>query len=595
MIKDIFFSFVEISAAASLLILALILFSPLINRRYAAKWKYWIWLFLTIRLLIPYNEISIPIFSWDILSRVHFSASTKEIKSALVQDPTTQSFSSQTDSTAPFAELISSGGVVVEIPRQITAPIMDHKGNHLGVTWMDIIVSIWLLGAASVIAVYLFSYIRYRRILMREGHPWKETLLWKEKLPWKKNSPQKERSHPNSIVTLLTKLKAELHMIRNVTVVEYVGAKSPMIVGFLRPVLVLPEDMWNLEADISEKEETAFILKHELIHLKRHDAFVKWMLAITCALHWFNPIIWIMQKNAAIDMELSCDELVVQGKAFSVRKAYTETLLSTLHKNQSPKVLLTTQFYGGKEVMKKRFLNILKGSGRKKGILSQIVIILLTFSMSTLISCTLAAATLPVDYGIDLKADFDGDGKEDRIVVIDSMMGDYFHTQLNTWFSNGTWNQKVYEGAFSSYAVVGDLSGNGQADVLLLRYDTDNPFGAVNISVLRYEEGNLAEYPSQIAESQDISDFAESFLIGATIVEKQNKNYLRLIIPVDIINEETVKCMDLSWQKDGWRVEQSRLITNYYTDGYHHSLLENTYEELRSLNTASAQSGINPL
>lgn len=349
MIKDIFFSFVEISAAASLLILALILFSPLINRRYAAKWKYWIWLFLTIRLLIPYNEISIPIFSWDILSRVHFSASTKEIKSALVQDPTTQSFSSQTDSTAPFAELISSGGVVVEIPRQITAPIMDHKGNHLGVTWMDIIVSIWLLGAASVIAVYLFSYIRYRRILMREGHPWKETLLWKEKLPWKKNSPQKERSHPNSIVTLLTKLKAELHMRRNVTVVEYVGAKSPMIVGFLRPVLVLPEDMWNLEADISEKEETAFILKHELIHLKRHDAFVKWMLAITCALHWFNPIIWIMQKNAAIDMELSCDELVVQGKAFSVRKAYTETLLSTLHKNQSPKVLLTTQFYGGKE------------------------------------------------------------------------------------------------------------------------------------------------------------------------------------------------------------------------------------------------------
>lgn len=73
-----------------------------------------------------------------------------------------------------------------------------------------------------------------------------------------------------------------------------------MIIGFIKPVLVLPEEQYS-------SEELFFILKHELIHLKRGDVYFKLLFVTANTVRWFNPLIWIMQKEAAIDMELSCD------------------------------------------------------------------------------------------------------------------------------------------------------------------------------------------------------------------------------------------------------------------------------------------------
>lgn len=59
------------------------------------------------------------------------------------------------------------------------------------------------------------------------------------------------------------------------------------------------------------------------------------------AVHWFNPLVWIMQKEAEVDIELSCDEKVTQGADYAARRAYTETLLSALHKQKARKTVLS--------------------------------------------------------------------------------------------------------------------------------------------------------------------------------------------------------------------------------------------------------------
>lgn len=119
-------------------------------------------------------------------------------------------------------------------------------------------------------------------------------------------------------------LKRELQIRSSVCVVAYSGASSPMMTGFLRPVVILPDVHYD-------GEKLYFILKHELIHWKRKDVSVKLLLAAANAVHWFNPLIWVMRKEAVIDMELSCDERVTQDAGYAVRKAYTETLLSVIH------------------------------------------------------------------------------------------------------------------------------------------------------------------------------------------------------------------------------------------------------------------------
>ena len=111
------------------------------------------------------------------------------------------------------------------------------------------------------------------------------------------------------------KIKRELHIRHTIPLIEFSGAASPMVLGFFRPVLVLPE------GEYSEKE-LYFILKHELVHVKRGDVYWKLLFMTVNGVHWFNPLIWIMQKEAAMDMELSCDERVTQGAG--LEKALSE-------------------------------------------------------------------------------------------------------------------------------------------------------------------------------------------------------------------------------------------------------------------------------
>ena len=107
-------------------------------------------------------------------------------------------------------------------------------------------------------------------------------------------------------------------------------------------------------------EELFFILKHELVHLKREDIYFKLLFVTASAVHWFNHVIWLLKKEADVDMELSCVKRVTQGASYAEWKAYTETLLSMLHKRCDRRTILSTQFYGGTKIMKKRF----KNSGR---------------------------------------------------------------------------------------------------------------------------------------------------------------------------------------------------------------------------------------
>lgn len=329
MIKTLFLSVFEVSLQVSLIALVFIVFSPLLNQRYAAKWKYFVWIALAFRLVLPF-PISLP--SQQLVLYV------------------------PTQMTAPIAANAEAG-----IPLQLLP-----KRNSPGIALFDIAAALWLIGCVLFFAIHLFSCLHYKRKLLQNGSP----------------------VHDGCILHQLLQLLKELHIRRSIPVIISSKAGSPMIIGFFRPVLVLPETEYS-------REEMYFILKHELIHWKRHDIWIKLLLVTANAVHWFNPVIYILKKEAAIDMELSCDEKVIEGAAYSVRKAYTETLFSTLHKQHKKTAALTTQFYGGTDIMKKRFIHILHRANRKNGfpVLACVIALSLLLGIVTGCSFTEPAAT----------------------------------------------------------------------------------------------------------------------------------------------------------------------------------------------------------
>lgn len=312
---NIFLSILGISVSIGLIVIGLIFLTPFLNKRYAAKWKYLIWIFLALRLLIPFSGAN----GQDVMDRM------SQLKVG------TNSESEENDANNPTDTAMPYRGIVVEIPAQMTTPIKaSSEKSTADITMLDIVTLVWIIGSLIFIFVHLISYSHYKRQVLKNGKMIKET----------------------RILSQIFRLKRELHISRTVCVMEYDEAESPMIIGFIKPVLVLPKEQYN-------SEDLFFILKHELVHFKRGDVYLKLLFVTANAVHWFNPIIWIMQKEAVIDMELSCDERVTQGTSFELRKAYTETLLSMLHKQCVRKTVLSTQFYGGKKIMKKRFKNIL--------------------------------------------------------------------------------------------------------------------------------------------------------------------------------------------------------------------------------------------
>ena len=341
---NIFLSILGISVSIGLIVIGLIFLTPFLNKRYAAKWKYLIWIFLALRLLIPFSGAN----GQDVMDRM------SQLKVG------TNSESEENDANNPTDTAMPYRGIVVEIPAQMTTPIKaSSEKSTADITMLDIVTLVWIIGSLIFIFVHLISYSHYKRQVLKNGKMIKET----------------------RILSQIFRLKRELHISRTVCVMEYDEAESPMIIGFIKPVLVLPKEQYN-------SEDLFFILKHELVHFKRGDVYLKLLFVTANAVHWFNPIIWIMQKEAVIDMELSCDEKVTQGTSFELRKAYTETLLSMLHKQCVRKTVLSTQFYGGKKIMKKRFKNILIRNRKKNGISILICAVVLSITLGMLVGCS---------------------------------------------------------------------------------------------------------------------------------------------------------------------------------------------------------------
>ena len=155
-------------------------------------------------------------------------------------------------------------------------------------------------------------------------------------------------------------------------VIISVNAKSPMAMGFLKPVVILPDVNFN------EKELT-MILSHELTHIKRGDLIVKLLIIIAKAIHWFNPFIYLISTQINGYCELSCDEMVIQKMDTENRRSYGKMILSVLdhgaEKRSDVDVACVSNFCNTKNNIKRRLLNIMNSKKMKKPMITMSILV----------------------------------------------------------------------------------------------------------------------------------------------------------------------------------------------------------------------------
>jgi len=124
-----------------------------------------------------------------------------------------------------------------------------------------------------------------------------------------------------SYQVLVDRLAARLRLSRPVMLLESCLAEVPVVIGYLRPVILMPVGLLaGLPAGQIES-----ILLHELAHIRRHDYLVNLMQIVVESLVFYHPAVWWISGVMRTERENCCDDLVVatQGDALGYAAALT--------------------------------------------------------------------------------------------------------------------------------------------------------------------------------------------------------------------------------------------------------------------------------
>lgn len=133
---------------------------------------------------------------------------------------------------------------------------------------------------------------------------------------------------------------------------------SPMLMGVLRPTLVLPGRDYT-------PDMLTNIFRHELTHYRRGDIVYKWFAALVFSVHWFNPLAPLFRRELDRVCELSCDEYILRDMSRAEMQSYGETLLALASRRPMQSSAFVTSFATQKRDLKERLEQIM--SFRPKG------------------------------------------------------------------------------------------------------------------------------------------------------------------------------------------------------------------------------------
>ena len=314
------------SLLGALAILLMLVSKPLWRERYRAKARCWLWLALAAFLLFP----------------VDFSVKDAPVQAAPPQDYTLFVGTDKTTIQSTdhlFGDMAEKSGQTSTQVRDsiIARPVTDpaqKATRYIPVT--TILFYGYLAGAAAFLLCQGVSYVRFRRTVRR----------------WRSGVTRGDyRALLQDTARSLNVTAPEMFVCEAIS--------TPAVTGLFRPTLLLPHEHYD-------SSDLRYILRHELCHLKRRDMLLKLVLLAANAMHWFDPVVYLMLRQADEDIELACDSAATDGLDRAERAAYSRTLLAAVqsHVRALP---ATTCFGGTVERLKRRITNVL-GAQKKRGL-----------------------------------------------------------------------------------------------------------------------------------------------------------------------------------------------------------------------------------
>jgi len=269
---DLFQTILRLSLLGGGLGLILLCLKPLLVRWVPPRWQTWLWAAVLLAMVLPVYRLVPTPAAEPYLPAIQTQTETESPATA---PPPSQEETAQTLSPAPQTT--------------VTAP----PTHRLNLTHLS---DLWLAGTGAFLAFLLGSYGRFRFQLL------KNSICISE--------------HP-----LLEEVRQELGIRRHIPLRMAPGLPSPMLVGLFFPVVCLP-DLTLPESHLR------MVLLHDMTPSTRRDLLQTWLALLVNALHWFNPLAWLLTRSLGQACEDACDRDVTRDMTLQERKLYMSTILA---------------------------------------------------------------------------------------------------------------------------------------------------------------------------------------------------------------------------------------------------------------------------
>lgn len=143
---------------------------------------------------------------------------------------------------------------------------------------------------------------------------------------------------PASCQQMVARLAEQLAIRRPVAIFESTVARVPMVIGWLRPVILVPA---GLMTGLTPQQLRA-VIAHELAHVRRHDYPVNLIQAVLETLLFYHPAVWWLSNRLRVEREYCCDDMAVTLGGDAMRYARTLTLLDSLRGDDPQPAMAST-------------------------------------------------------------------------------------------------------------------------------------------------------------------------------------------------------------------------------------------------------------
>lgn len=316
---NIFELVLSLSISGTLVGLLLFAIKAFTKNKFMKSWHYYIWLIVIFRLLLPIRLETnlVGSFFHSQPAVVHMDVSEPDMQ----DEAGSSSISDSGEAAKSFVPSDTESESLSPNPSAF-----PNRQPILSYIWI-----IWVFGIILSLTIKIVDYKNFLSYLCSSN---------------KKVTDQKQLS-------VLDDVTMDLHIKSNIPLYENSLVISPMLAGLFHPFIVLPQK------GIKE-EQLYYILAHELTHYKRKDLWYKWLFQLTWSIHWFNPLLYFINREINTLCELSCDEKVMGFLKNEERSAYGNMLLDAAqltitYKNN----VLSTTLIENKHNLKERLKGIM--------------------------------------------------------------------------------------------------------------------------------------------------------------------------------------------------------------------------------------------